>query len=109
MKPLNITIEHSKPRPSAPAETSLLNAPAELENDGKTMVWAHGKREIGLTPDEIAAIKPHGATAALRVKELMRTKSLAAIVRHFKGVRGMGERTVRGVYAALRRAGGGSK
>lgn len=104
--PLNITIEHDKPRQSAQPETSLLNAQAQLENDGKTMVWAHGSGSADLTPAELKAIKPHSVRAARLVKAMMYTKPLPAIVRHFKGVRGMGERTVRGVYAALRRAGG---
>lgn len=107
--PLNITIEHGKQRPSAPAETSLLNAPANVENDGKTLVWAHGSAPADLTPAELKAIKPHSVRAARLVKAMMNTKSLPQIVRHFKGVRGMGERTVRGVYAALRRAGGVAK
>jgi len=107
--PLNITIEHGKPRTIAPAETSLLNAAPVVINDGKTLEWSHGSASNDLTPEEIRAIKPHSVRAARLVKALMHTKPLPAIVRHFKGVRGMGERTVRGVYAALRRAGGGPK
>lgn len=108
--PLNIHTDDKK-QPRAPTiAPTLLNAAATVTNDGKTLEWSHASNATNdLTLEEMKAIRPHSVRAARLVKALMYTKSLPAIVRHFNGVRGMGERTIRGVYAALQRARVGAK
>ncbi len=82
---------------------------------GLSIEWAHGNRSDELTPEEVAAIrletgcKTVKTFRAIQIKNLMRTKTPAEIVRHFRGKHGYRERTVRGICSALSKAGGGVK
>ena len=82
---------------------------------GLSIEWAHGNMSEQLTPDEVEAIRRETGCKtvktfrAVQIKNLMRTKTPAEIVRFFKGKHGYRERTVRGICTALSKCGGGVK
>ena len=82
---------------------------------GKSIVWGESNVCNELTEIEIEAIKKHTGrktvnyVRALAIKSLMQSKTCAQIVRHFKGRQGYSERTIKGIHAALSKAGVGAK
>lgn len=82
---------------------------------GLSIVWGASNVCNELTELEIEAIKKHTGrkkvnyVRALAIKSLMQAKTCADIVRQYRGKRGYSERTIKGIHAALSKAGGGGK
>jgi hypothetical protein len=94
-----------------PEKKDLTAAPARLINNGLTIEWgSNDATGLFLTEKEKRLIcqkcglKKVNEARALAVKSLMQFKTAAQIVAHFKGRRGMGERMVYGIHAALSEA-----
>lgn len=88
--------------PIKPQEPRLLHAPPKVSACGHVIDWTPGEA-VRLTPAEISELNRRKCNLqkAEQIKGLMRFKTCAQIVRHFAGVDGYGERTVKGIHAAL--------
>lgn len=102
-----------KPRPAQPTKRpTLADAPGVVVNGGLTIEWAATNAVSNLTATELENVRKetgvqHLNTAkVLQIKALMRTKTCAQIVAHFRGRKGYRERTVKRYHAALSKAGG---
>lgn len=78
---------------------------------GLAIVWGEENTCSELTETEIEAIKKHtgrktvNRVRALAIKSLMQSKTCSEIVRYYRGKRGYSERTIKGIHAALSKAG----
>ncbi len=102
-----------KPRPAQPTKRpTLADAPGVMVNDGRTIEWAATNAGADLTAQELenvrkeTGIKSVNTAKVLQIKTLMRTKTCAQIVAHFRGRKGYRERTIKRYHAALSKAGG---
>ena len=102
-----------KTTPAPPRRVpTLVDAPGIQVNDGLTWEWAATNVGADLTAQELEAvrnetgIKSVNAAKVLQIKALMRTKTCAQIVAHFRGRKGYRERTIKRYHAALSKAGG---
>lgn len=105
-----------KQKPAQPRRVpTLADAPGVVVNNGLTIEWAATNQGANLTPQELEAVrKEAGAKTAnaakiLQIKALMRTKTCAQIVAHFRGRKGYRERTIKRYHAALSKVGGGGQ
>lgn len=91
---------------------TLADAPGVVVNGGLTIEWAATNQGANLTPQELDAVRREtGAKSVntvkiLQIKALMRTKTCAQIVAHFRGRKGYRERTIKRYHAALSKVGG---
>lgn len=96
------------PRPKV--EKDLSKVPGVQK--GGAIVWAHGNAAEYLSNAERAALleccgwKDVHEGKALRVKELMPSKTCAQIIAHFRGRKGWKESTIKNIHRALSRAAG---
>lgn len=94
---------------------TLADAPGVVVNDGRTIEWAATNAGADLTAQELDAVRKEtgmksvNTVKVLQIKALMRTKTCAQIVAHFRGRKGYRERTIKRYHAALSKAGGGWK
>ena len=90
---------------------ALENANVIEERPG-VFVWAHGSGDKPLTPAQLEFIRRETGCKSLNVvriqaiKAMMRTKTCAQIVAHFRGRKGYKERTIKRYHAALSKCGG---
>lgn len=107
----------SPKKKSAPAQPrkspTLADAPGVVVNNGLTIEWAATNAGADLTAQELEAVRKEAGVKSvntvkvLQIKSLMRTKTCAQIVAHFRGRKGYRERTIKRYHAALSKVGGG--
>lgn len=108
---LNIRPKKNAPKPvQKRAARGLEDAPGFSVDEGRAIEWGGTSGKVTITPADIAAIKRHTGckevdmVKAMAIKSLMASKSCAQIVRYFRKRKGYGERTVKGLHAALSKA-----
>jgi len=96
-------------RPVSTPRKSLLNAPGADMGNG-VIEWGGSEALTGLTEREVELVKKKlgvkrvNYIRTLAVKSLMKSKSCAEIVRHFRGRKGYRESTIKHTHAALSQA-----
>lgn len=103
-----------KAAPARPKRVpTLADAPGVVVNNGLTIEWAATNAGADLTAQELEAVRKEtgmksvNTVKVLQIKALMRTKTCAQIVAHFRGRKGYRERTIKRYHAALSKFGGG--
>lgn len=93
----------------------LTKSVATIENDGKTLVWSKVAQPRTLTAPQIEIVcremkwKNYNSIKTEMVRSRMGFKTCAQIVAELSMIDGYGERTVKGLHAALSKAGVGAK
>lgn len=104
--------QKQKPAAQPTKRPTLADAPGVVVNDGLTIEWATTNAGANLTAAELenvrneAGVQRLNTAKVLQIKALMRTKTCAQIVAHFRGRKGYRERTIKRYHAALSKAGG---